>query len=90
MYLHAIMEQLGFTQREPSELYEDSRTEIVMAENPVSRKASRPIDTLRDYKGELVGLGQVTLTPCQTDKMVADALTKGLPVPAFERHKGSQ
>ena len=34
-----------------------------------------------------MGLGQVPLTPCQTDKMVADALTKGLPVPAFERHK---
>ena len=87
MYLHVIMEQLVFTQCESTELYEDSRTVIVMDENPVNRKDSRHIDNRRHYMGELVGLGQVTLTPCQTDKMVADVLTMGLSVPPFERHK---
>ena len=57
MYLRAIMEHLGFTQCEPTELYEDSREVIAMAENPVNRKASRHIDTRRHYIGELVGLG---------------------------------
>ena len=82
--LYRIMEQLGFTQREPTELYEGSRLVIVMTENPVNHKTSRHN---RDYIGELVGLGQVTLTPSQTDKMVPDVLTKGLSVLVFERHK---
>ena len=43
-----------------------------MAENPVNHKVSHHIDTCMHYIGELVGLEQVTLTPCQTDKMVAD------------------
>ncbi len=29
----------------------------------------------------------IVLEQCATDNMVPDALTKGLPVPAFEKHK---
>ena len=49
MYLLAIMEQLGFIQREPTELYKDSRAVIAMAENPVNRKTSHHIHTRRYY-----------------------------------------
>ena len=29
----------------------------------------------------------IVLKQCATEKVVADSLTKGLPAPAFERHK---
>ena len=47
MYLCVIMDQLGFTQSEPTEFHEDSRRVITMVENPVNRKVSRHIDTRR-------------------------------------------
>ena len=88
MYLCVIMERLGFTQRESTELFEDSSVVIFMTENPVNHKVSRHIDTRSHYNiGELVGMGQVTLTSCRSDKMVTDVVTKGLSVPVFERHK---
>lgn len=32
--------------------------------------------------------GEIKLRACKTHKMVADALTKNLPAPAFEMHRG--
>jgi hypothetical protein len=58
-----------------------------MAENPVNRKASRHIDTRKHFIGQLVEDKTIVLEKCVTDHMVADALTKGLPAPAFEKHK---
>ena len=56
-------------------------------ENPVNRKASRHIDTRKHFIGQLVEDKTIVLKQCPTEKVEADALTKGLPAPAFERHK---
>ncbi len=58
-----------------------------MTENPVNRKASRHIDTHKHFIGQLVEDKTIVLEQCATDHMVVDALTKGLPAPAFEKHK---
>ncbi len=68
-------------------IYEDSRVIIAMAENPVNRKASRHIDTGKYFIGQLVEDKTIVLEQCVTDNMVTDVLTKGLPTPAFEKHK---
>ena len=53
--------------------------------NPVNRKASRHIDTRKHFIGQLVEDKIIVLEPCATDRMIA--VTKGLPAPAFEKHK---
>ncbi len=53
--------------------------------NPVNRKASRHIDTRKHFIGQLVEVKTIVLEQRATDNMVADALTKGLPVPGFEK-----
>ena len=58
-----------------------------MSENPVRRKFSRHIDIRRYFVRELVLAGMVKLIPLRTHKMVADALTKSLPAPAFIAHR---
>jgi hypothetical protein len=63
IYLRAIVEQFGFTQREPTELYEDSRAVIVLSENPVNRMASRHIDTRRHYIRRACGAGTSNFDP---------------------------
>ena len=58
-----------------------------MSLNPANRKASRHIDTSKYFIGQLVEDKIIVLEQCATDRMVADALTKRLPAPAFEKHK---
>jgi hypothetical protein len=85
LYLHIIMREFGFPQLGPMHLYEDSRAVIVMAENPCNRKGARHIDTREHFVDQLVKDRIVKLVQCRTNKMVADALTKNLPAPAFVR-----
>jgi hypothetical protein len=87
LYLRFILHDFGFSQEEPTPLYEDSRAVVCMSENPVNRKASRHIDTRRYFIGELVADKQIKLVTCRTDKMVAGALTKSLPGPAFRQYR---
>jgi len=58
-----------------------------MSENPVRRKFSGHIDIRKYYVRELVLNGFFKLAPLRTHKMVADALTKSLPSPAFVGHR---
>jgi hypothetical protein len=87
LYLRIIMREFGFPQIWPSHLYEDSRAVIAMAENPSNRKGARHIDTRGHFIDQLVKDHIIKLVPCRTNKMVADALTKNLPAPAFEQHR---
>ena len=58
-----------------------------MSINPVRRKYSRHIDIRRHYVRELALAGLIKLIPLGTYDMVADDLTKSLPVPALMRHR---
>ena len=53
---------------------------VAMIENPVHRKFSRHVEIHRYFKHRLVKAGSVKLIPLHTHKMVADALTKSLPL----------
>jgi hypothetical protein len=54
VYLCSNLNDLGFEQVSTELLYEDSRSVIVMTENPVNRKASCHIDTHKHFIGQLV------------------------------------
>ncbi len=87
VYLLSILNDFGFEPVSPTLIYEDSRAVIVMTENTVNRKTSRYIDTHKYFIEQLVEDKIIVLEQCATDNMVEDALTKGLPAPAFEKHK---
>ena len=69
--------------------YLTARAVIAMAENPSNRKGARHIDTREHFVDQLVKDRIVKLVQCRTNKMVADALTKNLPAPAFEQHRAT-
>jgi len=87
VYIRAILQDFGFTQTGPTNLYEDNLAAVVMSINPVRRKYSRHIYIRRHYVRELGFAGLVKLIPLGTHDMVADALTKSLPAPALTRHR---
>ena len=92
LYLRETLKDFGYQQQQATAIYEDNLACVAMSENPVRRKFSRHIDIRRYFVRELVKAGFVKLIPLRTHKMVADALTKSLPAPAFighPRHDGS-
>ena len=87
IYICAILSDFGFTQSQPTLVYEDNLACIAMSINPVRRKYSRHIDIREHYLRELCLSGIVKLIPLRTHHMVADALTKSLPAPGLARHR---
>jgi hypothetical protein len=86
LYLREMLSDFAVPQSAPTAIYEDNMACIAMSENPVRRKYSRHIDIRRYFVRELVHAGVLKLIPLRTSKMVADALTKSLPFPAFSKH----
>ena len=87
VYIRAILQDFGYSQQSPTNLYEDNLAAVAMSINPVHRKYSRHIDIRRHYVRELALAGLIKLIPLGTYDMVADALTKSLPTPALTRHR---
>ena len=87
MYIRAILQDFGFAQHGPTDLFEDNLAAVVMSINPVRRKYSRQIEIRRHYVRELALAGLIKLIPLGTHDMVADALTKSLPVPVLTSHR---
>ena len=80
LYLRETLKDFGYQQQQATKIYEDNLACVAMSENPVRRKFSRHIDICRYFVRELVKAGFVKLIPLRTQKMVADALTKSLPL----------
>jgi len=76
-----------YSQTKATFLYEDHLACIALIENPVRRKFSHHIDIKQHFVRELVLARVLKLVPLRTQKMVADALTKSLPLPAFFGHR---
>ena len=87
LYLRETLKDFGYQQNAATQIYEDNLACVTMSENPVRRIFSRHIDIRRCFVRELVKAGFVKLIPLRTHKMVADALTKSLPSPAFIGHR---
>ena len=86
-WLEKIFTFLRFEQFvKPIDLFSDSKGAIAMTYNPVNRAASKHVDLADHYGRELVELGTITVSHLGTAEMTADALTKALGRPAFERH----
>jgi len=76
----------GYQQFAATEIFEDNLACIVMSENPVRRKFSRHIHIRRYFIRELVKIEIEKFVQLRTHKMVADALTKSLSLPAIVAH----
>ena len=61
----------------------DACTAMGNAQKPTPR--TRHIDIKYFWVREQVELGEITMTYCPTDKMLADIMTKPLPINTFER-----
>ena len=87
LYLRALLKGLSCPQHQPTELWEDNASCILMSENPTNSERSRHVDVRVHFLRDMVRDGAVKLIKCAGPQNVADALTKSLPKPAFHKHR---
>ena len=63
VYIRDILQDFGFSQQGPTNLYEDNLAAVDMSINPVRRKYSRHVDIHRHYIRELALTGLIKLIP---------------------------
>ena len=73
VYLRVLLTGFGYTQKGPTEIWEDNASCTMMSENTTNRDRSRHVDVKVHSLRDLVRDGH--------------ALTKNLPRPAFEKHR---
>ena len=66
-------------------IYEDNQSSIALAKNPIHHACTKYIDIQHYFIREKVESGEVDLEYMPTEDMIADALTKPLPRPKFEK-----
>jgi hypothetical protein len=87
LYLRTLLKGLACPQTQPTELWEDNASCILMSENPTNRERSRHVDVRVHFLRDMVRDGAVKLIKCAGTQNVADALSKSLPKPAFHKHR---
>ena len=83
IWIRTILNELGFKQHGPTIIFEDNQGCIKLTENGVSHGRTKHIDIRHHYVREQVARNSIKFKYLQTDKMVADMLTKPLSPPAF-------
>jgi hypothetical protein len=85
--LGTLLRGFGYTQRGPTEIWENNASCIMMSENPTNRDRSRHVDVKVHFLRDLVRDGHKKMFKCARPQNVSDTLTKSLPRPAFEKHR---
>ena len=65
-------------------ILEDNQSCIKMTKNPVNHGRAKHIDIKYHHIRDEVKLGHVQVKYCETAKMLADVLTKGMPGPRHQ------
>ena len=66
-------------------LHEDNQSTISLAKNQHSHGRTKHVDIKYHFICDMVQSGRIKLLYCPSENMLADMLTKGLPVKQFEK-----
>lgn len=89
VWLRRLLESVRVRQVGPTTVFEDNQGTIFLSKNPKDHSRTKHIDIKFHYVRQAVQKGEIDVRYCETKRMIADTLTKGLPKPAFEKHRGS-
>ena len=87
VWLRRLLASIGQQQKIPTTIFEDNQGTISMSRNPRNHSRTKHIDIKFHFVREAIERHETDIVHCTTQDMVADTFTKGLPKPAFERHR---
>jgi hypothetical protein len=89
MCLRGLAKDFSIDVVTPALIYEDNKGAIAMSINPVLHQASKHIAIKHHFIREKIDHEDIHLEYISTSRMLADALTKPLTFPTFERLRGA-
>ena len=87
IWLRRFLVNIGVSIKGPVQIYEDNQGAIDIAKNPKHHDRTKHIDVCHHFVRERVASNDITVSYCPTGEMIADVLTKGLPVVKFRRFR---
>jgi transposase InsO family protein len=87
VWLRQLLRDIGHEQRNATTIHEDNQGAIVLSQNPKDHTRTKHIDIKFHFIREKVAGKELEVVYCGTTDMIADALTKGLPKPSFEKFR---
>ncbi|XP_057780230.1 secreted RxLR effector protein 161-like [Salvia miltiorrhiza] len=85
VWLRSLLEELGWTQKEPTTICVDNKSAIVLSKNPVFHNRSKHIDTRFHYIRECIAKKEVQVEYVKSQDQVADIFTKQLKFEDFAK-----
>ena len=79
IWLRQFLEELGISFKDATVVYQDNKSTIAVAVNPVNHKMTKHIAVRTFHFREQLELKRIIIIYCPTDEMLADGMTKALP-----------
>jgi hypothetical protein len=79
IHLRQLMKDIGYTQGQPTVIFEDNQGCIALSANPVFHRRTKHIDIRYHFIRERIASGEIELRYIPTEQQLADILTKALP-----------
>lgn len=87
LYLLPLIEEMGYKQELPINVFEDNQSCIAIAKNPVNNVRSKHIAVKYHFIRHYIDTKVINVIYCKTGEMIADIMTKGLPKIQFIHHR---
>ena len=85
VWLRNLLNDVKLEQVKPTTMYEDNQGAICLSKNPKNHPRTKHIDVKYHYTRSLVENNVMKVEYIPTSEMLADALTKALPQPNFQK-----
>jgi transposase InsO family protein len=82
-----LQELLPGGYQKPMLIFGDNQGALALLKHPNAHQRTKHIDVAFHFARDRIERGEVAFDYCQTDRMVADCLTKAVPFPKFEANK---
>jgi hypothetical protein len=82
-----LQELLPSACQQPMLIFGDNQGALALLKHPNAHQRTKHIDFAFHFARDRIERGEVVLDYCQTDRMVADCLTKAVPFRKFEANK---
>jgi hypothetical protein len=88
-WLRSLLKELGRASMlgpdQVVRIFSDNQACIAIAEDPIAHRRTKHIDVRYHYIRQLIGAGKARVSYLPTQDMLADVLTKPLPLPLLQR-----
>lgn len=83
IWIRSVLEEIEGKVKKPLVLHIDNKSAINLAKNPVLRGRSKHIEVRFHFLREKVDRGELEVTHCLSEALLADIFTKGLKIDRF-------